>query len=38
VFLEFGEHGYAAARIASKIIEAYLKQPAVVEQSVTEGR
>jgi penicillin-binding protein 2 len=38
VFLEFGEHGYAAARIASKIIEAYLKQPTVVEQSVTEGR
>jgi penicillin-binding protein 2 len=27
VFLEFGEHGYAAARVASRIIEAYLKRP-----------
>jgi penicillin-binding protein 2 len=37
VFLEYGEHGYFAARIASKIIEAYLKQPAAVAASVTEG-
>jgi penicillin-binding protein 2 len=29
VFLEFGEHGYAAARVASKIIEAYLKRPMI---------
>ena len=38
VFLEFGEHGYAAARIASKIIENYLKMPAIVEEAVTTGR
>jgi penicillin-binding protein 2 len=38
VFLEFGEHGYAAARVASKMIEAYLKRPATVEPSVTEGQ
>jgi penicillin-binding protein 2 len=37
VFLEFGEHGYAAARVASKIIEAYLKRPATVEPDVTAG-
>ncbi|MDF1501504.1 penicillin-binding protein 2 [Roseisolibacter sp. H3M3-2] len=29
VFLEFGAHGYAAARVASKIIEAYLKRPSI---------
>mgnify|MGYP002778131261 CR=1 FL=1 len=28
-FIEYGEHGYAAARLASKIIEAYLKRPMV---------
>ena len=28
VLLEYGQHGYFAARIASKIIEAYLKAPA----------
>jgi cell division protein FtsI/penicillin-binding protein 2 len=27
VMLEFGEHGYYAARIASKVIERYLKGP-----------
>ena len=27
VFLEYGEHGYFAARLASRIIEAYLKRP-----------
>jgi penicillin-binding protein 2 len=29
VFVEFGEHGYVAARMASKIIEAYLKLPTI---------
>jgi penicillin-binding protein 2 len=38
VFLEFGEHGYAAARVASKIIEHYLKKPAIVTESVTTGQ
>jgi cell division protein FtsI/penicillin-binding protein 2 len=37
VFLEFGEHGYAAARVASKIIEAYLKRPATAAPAVSEG-
>jgi penicillin-binding protein 2 len=37
VFLEFGEHGYSAARLASKAIEFYLKRPAEVSQAVTEG-
>jgi penicillin-binding protein 2 len=35
VFLEYGEHGYFAARIASKIIEAYLKQPASATSAIT---
>lgn len=30
VMLEFGGHGYRAARIASKIIEAHLKKPTTV--------
>jgi penicillin-binding protein 2 len=30
VMLEFGQHGYRAARIASKIIEKYLKAPTTV--------
>jgi penicillin-binding protein 2 len=34
VMLEFGGHGYRAARIASKIIERYLKQPTVVPVDV----
>jgi penicillin-binding protein 2 len=34
VMLEFGGHGYRAARIASKIIERYLKQPAVAPVDV----
>jgi penicillin-binding protein 2 len=29
VFLEYGEHGYAAARLASKITERWLKAPPV---------
>jgi penicillin-binding protein 2 len=37
VFLEYGEHGYFAARVASKIIEAYLKRPATASASVQEG-
>ena len=37
VMVEFGEHGYFAARIASKIIERYLKQPTSVQPQVTEG-
>ena len=37
VFLEYGEHGYFAARVASKIIEAYLKRPATAAVSVQEG-
>jgi len=35
--LEFGEHGYYAARVASKVIEFYLKQPTSVRPEVTEG-
>jgi cell division protein FtsI/penicillin-binding protein 2 len=30
VMLEFGQHGYRAARIASKIIEKYLKAPTTI--------
>ena len=37
VMLEFGEHGYYAARVASKVIEYYLKQPTSVRPEVTEG-
>ena len=37
VMVEFGEHGYVAARYASKIIEFYLKQPTSVQPQVTEG-
>jgi len=29
VMLWQGEHGYAAARIASKVVEHYLKRPAI---------
>jgi penicillin-binding protein 2 len=36
VMLWQGEHGYAAARIASKIVEHYLKRPAI-EPPVVEG-
>ncbi len=36
VMLWQGEHGYAAARIASKIVERYLKRPAI-EPPVVEG-
>jgi len=36
VFLEFGEHGYAAAQVASKMISRYLKKDAVLPPT-TEG-
>jgi penicillin-binding protein 2 len=36
VMLEFGEHGYSAARVASKIVQHYLKRPAI-EPPRTEG-
>lgn len=34
VFLEFGLHGYAAARVASKVIERYLKRPAIAPPDI----
>jgi penicillin-binding protein 2 len=34
VMLEFGGHGPAAARVASKIIEHYLKRPAIAPSNV----
>ncbi len=37
VFLEYGEHGYFAARVASKIIETYLKRPATAAPAVAAG-
>jgi cell division protein FtsI/penicillin-binding protein 2 len=37
VMLWQGEHGYAAARIASKVISHYLKRPAIVPQNVEGG-
>lgn len=37
VFIENGEHGYVAARLATKIMEAYLKRPASVNEAVTIG-
>jgi cell division protein FtsI/penicillin-binding protein 2 len=33
VMVEFGLHGYVAARLASKIAEAYLKIPVAVSQT-----
>jgi penicillin-binding protein 2 len=36
VFLEFGEHGYAAAQVASKLIGRYLKKDTVLPPT-TEG-
>ena len=36
VFLEFGEHGYSAARIATKVIQQYLKTSAVAPPPVTD--
>ncbi|MGZ8375870.1 MAG: penicillin-binding protein 2 [Gemmatirosa sp.] len=41
VFVEFGEHGYVAARMASKIIAQYLKRPTIappVTDDVDAGR
>ena len=37
VLLEFGEHGYMAARIASKMIERYLKASIIQPVNVTGG-
>lgn len=37
VMLWQGEHGYSAARIASKVIERYLKRPAIIPPSVEGG-
>lgn len=37
VFLEFGLHGYSAARVASKIIEQYLKRPAIAPPDIPGG-
>ena len=34
VMLWEGEHGYAAARIASQVISHYLKRPAIVPANV----
>jgi penicillin-binding protein 2 len=34
VMLEFGEHGYYAARLASKVIERYLKGPPALASSL----
>lgn len=37
VMVEFGEHGYVAARIASKMMERYLKQAVIQPLNVTGG-
>jgi penicillin-binding protein 2 len=37
VLVEFGEHGYVAARIASKMIERYLKTSIIQPVNVTGG-
>lgn len=37
VFLEYGLHGDHAARVASKVIEAYLKKPMVASEAVVQG-
>lgn len=37
VMLEFGQHGYMAARVASKIIEHYLKRPAITPANINGG-
>lgn len=37
VFLEYGLHGDHAARVASKVIEAYLKRPTVQSDAVVQG-
>jgi penicillin-binding protein 2 len=37
VLLEFGEHGYLAARVASKMIERYLKAAIIQPVNVTGG-
>jgi penicillin-binding protein 2 len=37
VMIEFGEHGYLAARVASKIIEHYFKRPAITPLNTNGG-
>jgi penicillin-binding protein 2 len=37
VMLEFGEHGYSAARIASRIIGHYFKRPAITPVNTLGG-
>lgn len=37
VFVEFGEHGYFAARLASRIIAHYFKRPAIVPVNTLGG-
>jgi cell division protein FtsI/penicillin-binding protein 2 len=37
VMLWQGEHGYAAARIASKVVEHYLKRPAIQPVDIEGG-
>ncbi|GJG88554.1 penicillin-binding protein 2 [Gemmatimonadetes bacterium T265] len=37
VFLEYGLHGDHAARVASKVIEAYLKKPMIASDAVVQG-
>jgi penicillin-binding protein 2 len=37
VFVEFGEHGYFAARLASRIVAHYLKRPAIVPVNTLGG-
>ena len=37
VFLEYGLHGDHAARVASKVIEAYLKKPMITSDAVVQG-
>jgi cell division protein FtsI/penicillin-binding protein 2 len=37
VMLWQGEHGYAAARIASKVVEHYLKRPTIQPANVEGG-
>jgi penicillin-binding protein 2 len=37
VLVEFGEHGYVAARIASRMIERFLKASVIQPVNVTGG-
>jgi penicillin-binding protein 2 len=37
VLVEFGEHGYVAARMATKIMERYLKTAVIAPTNITGG-